>query len=73
MALLDWIAPDHDLRLEGAGVRLRPHRAGDFEEWARLREILIWFNANLPSPNSFSATRAVFWFKSTSRKSISRI
>ncbi|HUZ11409.1 MAG TPA: GNAT family protein [Caulobacteraceae bacterium] len=37
MALLDWIASDHDLRLEGAGVRLRPHRSGDFTEWAMLR------------------------------------
>jgi ribosomal-protein-alanine N-acetyltransferase len=38
MALLDWIAADHDLRLEGAQVRLRPHRASDFNEWAALRE-----------------------------------
>jgi ribosomal-protein-alanine N-acetyltransferase len=37
MALLDWISPDHDLRLDGAGVRLRPHRPGDFAEWAALR------------------------------------
>jgi ribosomal-protein-alanine N-acetyltransferase len=37
MALLDWIAPDHDLRLEGDGVRLRPHRSSDFSEWADLR------------------------------------
>ena len=37
MALLDWIAPDHDLRLEGAGLRLRPHRAADFAEWSALR------------------------------------
>jgi len=37
MALLDWIAPDHDLRLEGAGVRLRPHRASDYSQWASLR------------------------------------
>ena len=38
MALLDWIAADTELRLEGAGVRLRPHRSGDFAEWARVRE-----------------------------------
>jgi ribosomal-protein-alanine N-acetyltransferase len=38
MALLDWIAADQDLRLEGAAVRLRPHRSGDFPEWAALRE-----------------------------------
>jgi len=39
MALLDWIAPDHDLRLTGHDVRLRPHRASDFAEWARLRAL----------------------------------
>ena len=38
MALLDWISADHDLRLEGAAVRLRPHRASDFPRWADLRE-----------------------------------
>ena len=38
MALLDWIAADQDLRLEGAVVRLRPHRSSDFPEWAALRE-----------------------------------
>src|SRR5580693_5840082 len=37
MALLDWISSDHDLRLPGEGVRLRPHRSADFEEWAALR------------------------------------
>ena len=37
MALLDWMSPDHDLRLEGEGVRLRPHRNADFPEWAELR------------------------------------
>jgi [ribosomal protein S5]-alanine N-acetyltransferase len=37
MALLDWIAPDQELRLEGEGVRLRPHRSGDFQEWSALR------------------------------------
>ena len=38
MALLDWIAADHDLRLDGSLVRLRPHRSSDFLEWAALRE-----------------------------------
>ena len=38
MALLDWIAADNDLRLEGQAVRLRPHRASDYLEWAALRE-----------------------------------
>jgi ribosomal-protein-alanine N-acetyltransferase len=37
MALLDWMAADHDLRLEGAGVRLRPPRAADYAEWSVLR------------------------------------
>jgi ribosomal-protein-alanine N-acetyltransferase len=37
MALLDWMSPDHDLKLEGEGVRLRPHRNADFAEWAALR------------------------------------
>ena len=37
MALLDWMSPDHDLKLEGEGVRLRPHRSADFVEWAELR------------------------------------
>jgi [ribosomal protein S5]-alanine N-acetyltransferase len=38
MALLDWIAADHDLRLDGSLVRLRPHRASDFAEWTALRD-----------------------------------
>ncbi len=37
MALLDWIAPDNDLRLTGEGVRLRPHRATDYAAWSSLR------------------------------------
>jgi len=37
MALLDWIGHDHDLRLDGDLVRLRPHRSSDFAEWERLR------------------------------------
>jgi ribosomal-protein-alanine N-acetyltransferase len=39
MALLDWIAADTELRLEGRAVRLRPHRAGDYVEWAHVREV----------------------------------
>lgn len=39
MALLDWIASDTALRLDGESVRLRPHRPSDFAEWAALREI----------------------------------
>ena len=37
MALLDWIAPESGLRIEGEGVRLRPPRATDFEAWRELR------------------------------------
>lgn len=38
MALLDWMAADSDLKLDGASVRLRPHRAADFLEWVALRD-----------------------------------
>ncbi|MFN3513019.1 MAG: GNAT family N-acetyltransferase [Phenylobacterium sp.] len=37
MALLDWIAPENGLRIEGEGVRLRPPRATDYLEWRDLR------------------------------------
>ena len=37
MALLDWIAPESGLRLEGEGVVLRPPRAGDYVAWSDLR------------------------------------
>jgi [ribosomal protein S5]-alanine N-acetyltransferase len=37
MALLDWIAPESGLRVEGEGVRLRPPRATDYLEWRELR------------------------------------
>ncbi|HET6971082.1 MAG TPA: GNAT family protein [Phenylobacterium sp.] len=37
MALLDWIAPESGLRIEGEGVVLRPPRAADFQEWRELR------------------------------------
>lgn len=39
MALLDWIAPESGLRIEGQGVRLRPPRAADFAEWRDLRAV----------------------------------
>lgn len=39
MALLDWIAPESGLRLEGAGVVLRPPRNGDYAAWRDLRAI----------------------------------
>jgi ribosomal-protein-alanine N-acetyltransferase len=37
MALLDWIAPESGLRVEGQGVVLRPPRAADYGEWRELR------------------------------------
>ncbi|RAK60048.1 30S ribosomal protein S5 alanine N-acetyltransferase [Phenylobacterium hankyongense] len=37
MALLDWIAPESGLRVEGQGVHLRPPRAADYAEWRELR------------------------------------
>jgi ribosomal-protein-alanine N-acetyltransferase len=39
MALLDWIAPENTLRIEGDGVRLRPPRAADFLQWRELRAV----------------------------------
>jgi ribosomal-protein-alanine N-acetyltransferase len=39
MALLDWIAPESGLRVEGEGVVLRPPRAADYETWRELRTI----------------------------------
>ena len=39
MALLDWIAPESGLRVEGDGVRLRPPRAHDYAEWRELRAV----------------------------------
>jgi ribosomal-protein-alanine N-acetyltransferase len=37
MALLDWIAPETGLRLDGEAVYLRPPRAGDYDAWSDLR------------------------------------
>ena len=37
MAVLDWMSADAGLALDGAQVRLRPPRMGDFPEWAALR------------------------------------
>jgi hypothetical protein len=48
------------------------------EEFVQLREILIWFNINLPAPNPSkprhrAAHRAIFWFKADAQECISRI
>lgn len=37
MAALEWLAPGGAWTVEGQGVRLRPPRRGDHEEWAALR------------------------------------
>jgi hypothetical protein len=43
-------------------------------EWKQLREILDWFNINLPQPpKKFSANRAVFWFRSEAHECIDKI
>jgi hypothetical protein len=44
------------------------------EEWERLREMIIWFNVNLPSPpKKFDSRRAIFWFKSTAEENIRKV
>lgn len=37
MALLDWIAPESGLRVDGDGMFLRPPKASDYPEWRDLR------------------------------------
>ncbi|MCI3133658.1 GNAT family N-acetyltransferase [Phenylobacterium aquaticum] len=37
MALLDWIAPESGLRVDGDGIYLRPPKASDYPEWRDLR------------------------------------
>jgi hypothetical protein len=61
------------------GVFIAAHsllNSGDLDknEWQQVRELLDWFNQNLPAPpKKFYASRAVFWFKSTAHESISRV
>jgi ribosomal-protein-alanine N-acetyltransferase len=38
MALLDWMAADAALVLESEGIRLRPPRMADYQQWAELRD-----------------------------------
>lgn len=38
MSLLEWISPDVGPALSGDGVRLRPPRRRDYDEWAALRQ-----------------------------------
>ena len=37
MALLDWMAPDVGLRVDGEGIFLRPPRIADYTAWSELR------------------------------------
>jgi hypothetical protein len=43
------------------------------DERDQLREILIWFNQNLPSPRRMAASPAIFWFKSSADECIERM
>ncbi len=44
------------------------------DEWARMREILNWFNNHLPHPpEHFDACRAIFWFKSSATDSVEQV
>ena len=46
----------------------------EVDESKRLRELLGWFDQNLPEPPEyFYASRAIFWFKSSAHESVSRI
>jgi len=51
-------------------------KSGDLssEEWERAREILDWFERELPAPSGkFDAPRAIFWFRSGAEESIKQI
>ena len=37
MSALEWLAPEGTWAVEGEGVRLRPPRRNDYQEWAELR------------------------------------
>jgi hypothetical protein len=44
------------------------------DEWMILREILNWFNENLPHPpKKFKASRAIFWFRTDANDCIEKI
>jgi len=46
----------------------------DAAEWKRLRELLDWFNDNLPHPpETFYTSRAIFWFKSSAHENIDKV
>ena len=61
MAMLDWIAADGGLALDGETVRLRPPRMGDYGEWAALRhESRAFLQPWEPTWPSDDLTRAAF-------------
>jgi hypothetical protein len=44
------------------------------EDRRHLRELLVWFNKNLPHPpKTFDARRATFWFKSSAKENVAKI
>jgi hypothetical protein len=43
------------------------------EERLQLRDVIIWFNKNLPSPSFESASRRIFWFKSSAEDCVKRM
>ena len=43
------------------------------EERLQLRETIIWFNKNLPSPRYEFASRKIFWFKSNAEECVKRM
>jgi hypothetical protein len=44
------------------------------DEWQKLREVLNWFNKNLPAPRKgFNKRRATFWFKGGAKESIDKM
>lgn len=43
------------------------------DEHNQLREVLIWFSKNLPSPRWEYANRAIFWFKSSAEECVKRM
>jgi len=69
---------DEDSR-KPEGVFMAAHsllKSGDLDpdEWKFLREILDWFNENLPAPpENFYASRAIFWFQPNARDCLDRV
>jgi hypothetical protein len=44
------------------------------DQWKHLRELLDWFNRNLPHPpKAFVKGRAIFWFRSDAHECITKL